>query len=420
LRPDTTHIVVNPAKQDDLLRKRFPDIVTLPQHFKNNGFLTCAMGKVFDGRTVDDGHDTASWSVPYVRRFDEALGGLGKPPGYQNKSTQQRLAAAAPGTQGPPVECEDVPDIAYYDGAMARTGAAKIREFAKAKQPFFLAVGFLRPHLPFIAPKKYWELYDRAKLPLAPFQTMPASSPHDIAFYSNSGELRAWSDVPKTGPIPEALQRELIQGYAASVSYSDANVGLLMAALEESGALENTIVCLWGDHGWHLGEHGHWGKLTNYEDAARAPLIISAPGVAGGRRVATLTEFLDVYPTLCELAALPVPAHAQGKSLVPLMRGEDLILHQAALTQMSQGRGKNGTMGWSIRTPRYRYTEWRAADFSADKPVFGNQAKALELYDYESDPLERENLAEKAGYAALVKQHQTLFDQMLPHVPARK
>ena len=271
LRPDTTHIVVNPAKQDDLLRKRFPEIVTLPQHFKNNGWLTCAMGKVFDGRTVDDGHDTASWSVPYVRRFDEAPGGLGKPPGYQNKSTQQQVAAAAPGTQGPPVECGDVPDNAYYDGAMARTGAAKIREFAKAKQPFFLAVGFLRPHLPFIAPKKYWDLYDRAKLPLAPFQTMPASSPHDLAFYSNSGELRAWSDVPKTGPIPEALQRELIHGYAASVSYSDANVGLLMAALEESGALENTIVCVWGDHGWHLGEHGHWGKVTNYEDATRGP-----------------------------------------------------------------------------------------------------------------------------------------------------
>jgi arylsulfatase A-like enzyme len=278
----------------------------------------------------------------------------------------------------------------------------------------------VKPHLPFIAPKKYWDLYDRAALPLAPFQTMPGGSPHDLSFYGSSGELRAYSDLPKTGPLPEKQQRELIHGYAACVSYIDAQVGMLMQTLADCGVADDTIICFWGDHGWHLGEHGHWGKLTNYEDAARAPLIISAPGVAVGRRVATLTEFLDVYPTLCELAALPVPAHAQGKSLVPLMRGEDLILHQAALTQMSQGRGKNGTMGWSIRTPRYRYTEWRAADFSADKPVFGNQAKAFELYDYESDPLERENLAEKAGYAALVKQHQTLFDQMLPHVPARK
>jgi arylsulfatase A-like enzyme len=378
------------------------------------------MGKVFDGRTVDDGHDTASWSVPYVRRFDEAPGGLGKPPGYQNTSTQQRLAAAAPGTQGPSVECEDVPDNAYYDGAMARTGAAKIREFAKAKQPFFLAVGFLRPHLPFIAPKKYWDLYDRAKLPLAPFQTMPASSPHGLAFYSNSGELRAWSDVPKTGPIPEALQRELIHGYAASVSYSDANVGLLMAALEESGALENTIVCLWGDHGWHLGEHGHWGKVTNYEDAARAPLIISAPGFEGGNRVTKLTEFLDVYPTLCELVGLPIPTHAEGKSLVPLMRGEDVTLHEAALTQMSHSRGENATMGWSIRTPHYRYIEWRSADFSANKAIFGNRAQAAELYNYETDPLERENLAGKTEHAAVLKEQQAIFDRLLPHLPARQ
>ena len=420
LRPDTTHIVVNPAKQDDLLRKRFPDIVTLPQHFKNNGWLTCAMGKVFDGRTVDDGHDTASWSMPYVRRFDEAPGGLRKPPGYQNKSTQQQLAAAAPGTQGPPVECEDVPDNAYYDGAMARTGAAKIREFAKAKQPFFLAVGFLRPHLPFIAPRRYWDLYDRAALPLAPFQQLPQGSPNDLAFYSNSGELRAYSDIPKTGLIPEALQRVLVHGYAACVSYIDAQVGLLMQTLADCGVADDTIICFWGDHGWHLGEHGHWGKLTNYEDAARAPLIISAPGVAGGKRVTVLTEFLDVYPTLCELAGLPIPAHAEGKSLVPLMRGEDVTLHKAAFTQMSHGRGKNGAMGWSLRTPRYRYIEWRTAHFSADKPVFGSHAKATELYDYETDPLERENLADKTDHAALVKLHQALFDQLLPHLPTRE
>jgi iduronate 2-sulfatase len=419
LRPDTTHIVVNPAKQDDLLRKRFPDIVTLPQHFKNNGFLTCVMGKVFDGRTVDDGHDTASWSVPYVRRFDEAPGGLGKPPGYQNTSTQQQLTAAAPGTQGPPVESADVPDNAYYDGAMARTGAAKIREFAKAKQPFFLAVGFLRPHLPFIAPKKYWDLYNRAKLPLAPFQTMPVGSPHDLAFYSNSGELRAWSDVPKTGPIPEALQRELIHGYAASVSYSDANVGLLMAALGESGALENTIVCLWGDHGWHLGEHGHWGKVTNYEDATRAPLIIAAPGHRQGAEVKAITEFLDVYPTLCDLAGLSKPAHLQGTSLTPLLGEVRTTLHEAAISQMTPNASKDGVMGWTLRTPRYRYIEWRRADLSTETPRITDQVESVELYDYQTDPLERENLAGKPDHLAALKEQQNLFDKLLPHLPKR-
>ena len=419
LRPDSTHIVVNPAKQDDLLRKRFRDLVTLPQHFKNNGWLTCAMGKVFDGRTVDDGHDTASWSVPYVRRFDEAPSGLGKPPGYQNQSTQQRLAAAAPGTQGPPVECEDVPDNAYYDGAMARTGAAKIREFAKAKQPFFLAVGFLRPHLPFIAPKKYWDLYDRAKLPLALFQTLPASSPHDLAFYSNSGELRAWSDVPKTGPIPEAQQRELIHGYAASVSYSDANVGLLMAALEESGALENTIVCVWGDHGWHLGEHGHWGKVTNYEDATRAPLIIASPGQRQGAEVKAITELLDVYPTLCDLTGLSKPAHLQGTSLTPLLGESKTALHEAAISQMTPNASKDGVMGWTLRTPRYRYIEWRRADLSTDNPRITDQVESVELYDYQTDPLERENLAGKPDHLAALKEQQNLFDKLLPHLPKR-
>ena len=422
LRPDSTGVYLNPDQSHDMLRTRLPGVVTLPQLFKNHGYITHPLHKVFDGRVVDQGHDAASWSVPYGP-WEMAPGGKPAPGGYQDPATKARLAEAlkqGKPASGPATEACDVPDDAYHDGGVARTAAKRIREFSKKDQPFFLAVGFVKPHLPFVAPKKYWDLYDRAALPLAPFQTTPGGSPHGLSFYGSSGELRAYSDLPKTGPIPEKQQRELIHGYAACVSYIDAQVGLLMQTLADCGVADDTIICFWGDHGWHLGEHGHWGKLTNYEDAARAPLIISAPGVAGGRRVASLTEFLDVYPTLCELAALPVPAHAQGKSLVPLMRGEDVILHQAALTQMSQGRGKNGTMGWSIRTPRYRYTEWRAADFSADKPVFGDQAKAFELYDYESDPLERENLAGNAGYAALVKQHQALFDQMLPHVPARK
>jgi arylsulfatase A-like enzyme len=345
------------------------------------------------------------------------------PGGYQDPATKARLADAlkqGKPAAGPATEACDIADNAYHDGGVAHTAAKRIREFAKKQQPFFLAVGFVKPHLPFIAPKKYWDLYDRAALPLAPLQTLPDGSPNNLAFYSHSGELRAYSDIPKTGPIPEAQQSELVHGYAACVSYIDAQVGLLMQTLAECGVADDTIICFWGDHGWHLGEHGHWGKLTNYEDAARAPLIISAPGLRGGRRVTALTEFLDVYPTLCELAGLPIPAHAVGKSLVPLMRGEDVTLHKAAVTQMSHGRGKNRTMGWSIRTPRYRYIEWRAADFSADKPVFGSHALATELYDYESDSLERDNLAEKADHAALVKQHQALFDQLLPHLPTRE
>ena len=422
LRPDTTGVYLNPDQPQDLLRTRLPEVVTLPQQFKNHSYITHPLHKVFDGRTVDQGHDAASWTVPYGP-WELAPGEKPAPGGYQDPVTKARLAEAlkqGKPTSGPATEACDIPDNAYHDGGVAHTAAKRIREFSKKEQPFFLAVGFVKPHLPFIAPKKYWDLYDRDALPLAPFQQLPQGSLHDLAFYSNSGELRDYSDVPKTGPIPEAQQRELIHGYAACVSYIDAQVGLLMQTLAECGVADDTIICFWGDHGWHLGEHGHWGKLTNYEDAARAPLIISAPGVAGGKRVTSLTEFLDVYPTLCELAGLPIPAHVEGKSLVPLMRGDSVTLHESALTQMSQGRGKNATMGWSIRTPRYRYIEWRRADFSADNPVFGNRVQATELYDYESDSLERENLAEKADHAAVVKQHQALFDQLLPHVPTRE
>jgi iduronate 2-sulfatase len=203
------------------------------------------------------------------------------------------------------------------------------------------------------------------------------------------------------------------------VSYSDANVGLLIAALEESGALENTIVCLWGDHGWHLGEHGHWGKVTNYEDATRAPLIIAAPSQRQGSEVKAITEFLDVYPTLCDLAGLPKPAHLQGTSLTPLLGESRTTLHEAAISQMTPNASKDGVMGWTLRTPRYRYIEWRRADLSTDTPRITGQVKSFELYDYQTDPLERENLAGKNEHAAVLKEQQALFDKLLPHLPKR-
>ena len=351
-----------------------------------------------------------------------AAGEKPAPGGYQDPTTKARLAEflkQGKPASGPATEACDIPDNAYHDGGVAYTAAKRIREFSAKDKPFFLAVGFVKPHLPFIAPKKYWDLYDRASLPRAPFQNLPQSSAHDLAFYSNSGELRAYSDVPKTGSISQEQQRELIHGYAACVSYIDAQLGLLLQTLKDCGVADDTIVCFWGDNGWHLGEHGHWGKLTNYEDAARVPLIISAPKFPGGMRALALTELLDVYPTLCELAGLPIPPNLEGKSLVPLMRGENKPLHEAALTQMSQGKGKNGTMGWAIRTLRYRYIEWRAADFSADMPMFSDRVQATELYDYQTDPLEQVNFAGTSEYAAVLKQQQALFEKLLPHLPKR-
>lgn len=419
LRPDTTRVYFNPTKPQDLLRVRFPDLVTLPQHFRNHGYITHPLHKVFDGRTVDAGHDRASWSMPYGP-WEMAPGEKPAPGGYQDPATKARLAElAAQGKPavGPATEACDIADNAYHDGGVAFTAAKCILEFAQQAQPFFLAVGFVKPHLPFIAPKKYWDLYDLAALPLAPLQQLPQGGPHDLAFYSHSGELRAYSDVPKTGAIPEPQQRELIHGYAACVSYIDAQVGLLMKTLEEAGVAKQTIVCLWGDHGWHLGEHGHWGKVTNYEDATRAPLIIAAPDQKQVSRVDSIVEFLDIYPTLCELAGLEVPHHVEGKSLVPLMRSESSVLHKVAISQMSPRAAKDGVMGWTLRTPRYRYIEWRRADLSTDTPRITDQVESIELYDCQTDLLERENLVAKTEHAAVLKQQQALFDKLLPHLP---
>jgi hypothetical protein len=189
-----------------MLRTLLPDVVTLPQHFKNHGYITHPLHKVFDGRTVDQGHDAASWTVPYgpweLRAGEKPATG-----GYQDPATKARLAEAlkqGKPASGPATEACDISDNAYHDGGVAHTAAKRMREFSQKEQPFFLAVGFVKPHLPFIAPKKYWDLYDRAALPLAPFQQLPQGSPHKLAFYSNSGELRAYSDIPTVGPIPEA------------------------------------------------------------------------------------------------------------------------------------------------------------------------------------------------------------------------
>ncbi|MEM8945739.1 MAG: sulfatase [Planctomycetota bacterium] len=433
LRPDETTVYFNPFKVENILRQRLPDVVTLPQHFRNHGYVTCAMGKVFDGRTVDKGHDAASWSAGHIRRFEEAPGGLG-PRGYQDPATKQLLKRQQEATGrlglGPPVEGCEGPDNMYYDGAMGLTAAKTIGELAQRSEPFFLAVGFVKPHLPFIAPKKYWDLYDRDLLKLAPFQEFPQGSPRQANVIPKSGELREYAGVPRTGPIPESLQRELLHGYAACISFIDAQVGILMQTLEDRGIADNTIICLWGDHGWHLGEHGHWGKSTTYEDATRCPLIIYAPQQLSGIRTSSLVELLDIYPTLCQLADLPTPQHVQGKSLMPLMRDPLLQLHEVAISQsctvdsqrsrelVSGKIDEMGTihaiMGWAARSSRYRYVEWRRTKLRVNKQDFSAPPIAMELYNYEVDPLEKRNLANSSDYIDVVRQHQAHLYRVLP------
>ncbi|MBI5775741.1 MAG: zinc-dependent peptidase, partial [Verrucomicrobia bacterium] len=283
------------------------------------------------------------------------------------------------------------------------------------KAPFFLAVGYIRPHLPFITPKKYWDLYDRAKIPLATNGFIPHGAPVVAFGDRNLGgfyELRGYLDYadapsPFERPLTEARQRELKHGYYASVSFVDAQVGRLLAGLDSLGLAQNTIVVLWSDHGWKLGEHGSWCKQTNFEIDTRAPLMIRAPGAqANGRPSDALVEFVDIYPTLCNLAGLPVPKTLEGKSLVPLLDGSAAKVKDAAFSQFPRKHEGRDYMGYAMRTERHRYIEWLDAK--------SGEVTARELYDHDTDAGEIENVAARPEHAALLKQLNAQMWKALP------
>jgi arylsulfatase A-like enzyme len=240
--------------------------------------------------------------------------------------------------------------------------------------PFFLAVGFVRPHLPFNCPKKYWDLYDRDEIRLPTPQAPPKGAP-SIAL-TNWGEMRTYAGIPKSGPVSDEQALELIHGYRACVSYVDAQVGRLLDELDRLKLADDTIVILWGDHGWKLGDWGMWCKHTNFELDTHVPLIVRAPSAAGnGKSCPALVEYVDIYPSLCELSGLPLPEHLEGKSFAPLLDDPDRSWKPAALSQYP----RRGSMGYSMRTARYRLTLW------VDQAT-REKTEAVELYDFEKDP----------------------------------
>ena len=277
-----------------------------------------------------------------------------------------------------------MPDSAYPDGKLADEAIRRLQQAAQSPDtPFFLAVGFVKPHLPFCAPKKYWDLYDPAKFTLPELKVPPEGAPPFAP--TNWGELRQYSDMPETGGLTEEVERTLIHGYHAAVSYMDAQLGRVIDALEATGLDKNTIIVLWGDHGWHLGDHGMWCKHTNYEQATRIPLIVVAPGVTtGGSASAALAESVDIYPTLCELAGLPVPDNLDGTSFArraeePSERNQGSHLSCLSARKPNRPRRADGPLPAG---------GMEAARRTTDRAV-------LELYDYESDPGETKNLAEE-------------------------
>lgn len=414
LRPDTTRVWDLKTRMRDML----PDVVTLPQYFHQHGYESVGIGKIFDSRSVDGRMhmDTASWSRPYLHANCTASESMG----YLDPEWAEHIKATAEekGVRGHdallklvgkrPTDMADVPDDAYIDGAVAKVAADQIIQLSKADKPFFLAVGFKKPHLPFNAPKRYWDLYDRVQIKLAEVRDAPEGSP-DYHFQPG-WELRNYM-VPKEGPLPDDLQRELIHGYYACVSYIDAQVGLLTEALKAAGVADNTVIVLWGDHGWHLGDHGMWCKHTNYEQATRVPLIFYSPtrGLAGNRSGSPV-EFVDIFPTLCELTGLPTPENLHGMSLVPVMDDGNVSVKPVAISQYPRGGGQHHLMGYALRDTRYRYIEWRR---SGDRRGIGTgEVVDRELYDYQTDPLETRNLIDDAAYAETVQGFETLAQDL--------
>ncbi len=373
------------------LRALVPEAVTLPQHFAAHGYRTESLGKVFHvghGNQGDpDSFDVSPFRDKVIEYLDPASTDGGLLTREEALFTNQRLGRIRDLPRGSAFESPAVPDDAYADGRVAdeairRLEAARDRH-RRDGTPFFLAVGFVRPHLPFSAPRRYWDLYDPDVLPMPELDRHPEGAP--AVARKRGGEITAYKPVPMDGVVDEALARTLIHGYYASTSFVDAQVGKLIGALDRLGLNEETIVVLWGDHGFHLGDHGIWTKHTNYEQANRIPLIVVAPGVAApGSSTRQLAESVDLYPTLAELAGLPAPDGPQpidGLSLVPVLRDSEARVRDHAYHAYPKGK-----LGRAIRTERHRLVVW--------EPIGGSDTDAdYELYDYLDDPDEKRNLA---------------------------
>ncbi len=421
LRPDTLRVWDLRTE----FRNNLPDVVTLPQYFKENGYYVYGIGKIFHNIYPD----TISWTEkPHVDGFpfdpdavylnaENILRQEEKKQKYIEKGVDRIDQLGHWYIKTVSTENAEVDDDAYFDGAQTTTALMKMEELAKKDQPFFMAVGYYRPHLPFNVPKKYWDLYDRASIPLAENQSTPANMPE---YAMNRGnELRSYEDMrdlplPEGEPFNEDKQRLLKHGYYASVSYIDAQIGRLVEGLKKLGLYENTIIVIWGDHGWKLGEHNAWCKQTNYEIDTRVPMIIAGANVnAKGQQTKALTEFVDIYPTLCEMAGLEIPEPLQGISLVPLLANPQQSWKTAAFSQFLQGRFGNmhknhegkQYMGYSIRTDRYRYVEW----YEWDKENIKGEVTDRELYDHNFDPDENMNVAELTENSDIVN---SLSDQL--------
>lgn len=440
-RPESIQVIENFT----YFREQNPDIITLPQHFWANGYETVYAGKIYHNKEFGDSE--LSWSRKLVET-DNPKNQFGFKLSENQKMQKDNAAAmvAKYGEnalrnglgKGPAYEFADFPDNEYEDGHNTDLAIATMKDMLEKNpnKPFFLGLGMKKPHLDWVAPKKYWDLYDHGKITLAAHEEAPKDGAA-MGLHA-SFELRARADIPKKGDIEKELALNLKHAYLACVSYVDAQIGRMLSALDEAGVRDNTIIILWSDHGWHLGDMGIWGKATNYEIATRVPLIISTPNMPAairGKKTTALVELVDMYPTLCDLAGVSLPAHLEGQSFAPLLSdpGRDWkkavfsqfptpALREWAANPLSKGMREtsfgplieeveesikaqqgdkwnrdwfeNRLMGYAMRTDNYRFVVWKDYTDPEAKPIF------FELYDHQKDPSETINIA--AGNPILV------------------
>lgn len=347
-----------------------PGTQTLPQTFKENGYYTLANGKVFH-KSSDT--EARSWS--------EAVWTVKGQSGRIMLDEDSKNYIGGTRNRGPFFEAPDVPDNAYPDGKMLERSLSDLKRLSQMEQPFFFAVGFIKPHLPFYAPKKYWNLYDREAISIAENRERPANAPNELV---GSPEIRFYHDKDISYNSDD-FHRTARHGYYACVSYVDAMVGRLLTALDDLGLKENTIVVLLGDHGWNLGEHNFWGKHNTMHPAVNAPLIMGVPGITKGQQSEALVEFVDIYPTLCELSGIAIPQHVQGKSFAPLLKEPDQPWKEAVFSRYQYGD--------AVITEQYIYTKYRQ-----------DSIESLMLYDLTRDQHENYNVVNQPAYQAVVKE----------------
>ena len=384
-RPDTIRV----WDLQTHFREAMPDIVSLPQLFRLDGYHTRSIGKIYHGNGPA-AKDPLAWSEPPLLDVDTGAKLNYADPANREATGKKRAAYESPA----------VDDDLYVDGHVAKGAIAALGELSVGETPFFLAVGFKKPHLPFNAPKRYWDLYDRADIGMP----LPATHPVDAPELATRSwrELEGYQGIPKDGQLSDELVRTLRHGYYACVSYVDAQIGRVLDELDRLNLADETIVVLWGDHGFQIGEQGMWTKANNFELATRVPLIVRDPRRArAGLSSDALVEFVDIYPTLAELCGIDCQEALEGSSFVRLLDEPNRPWKTAAFSQYPRDRTENRhrshghVMGYAIRTDRHRYVEWREWDTK--------EVVARELYDHQTDPAESRNVADDSRYASTTR-----------------